>query len=150
MSDGTPWRPIVHAEDIARAFLAALEAPRGAVHDEAFNVGVNGENYQVRELAEIVRDTVPGCVVEYVGPGNPDPRSYRVDFTKIGAKLPAFVPAWNARRGALEIYEAVRAAGVTLEEFQGRKFTRLAQLKHLLATGQLDGRLQWTTVSTPR
>ena len=103
LSDGTPWRPVVHVQDIARAFAAALAAPREAVHNQAFNVGINEENYQVRDLAAIVQQAFPGCKVSYAAGGSPDPRSYRVDFSKIQLKLPAFEPAWNARargRGA--------------------------------------------------
>jgi len=145
MSDGTPWRPIVHVQDISRAFAAALVAPREAIHNEAFNVGSNGENYQVLELAEIVRATVPGCKVEF-GPGaGPDPRSYRVDFTKLGRCLPEFRPQWNASFGAKDLYSALQQAGISFDDFQGRKYIRLSQFKHLLDTGQLDPTLRWTT-----
>lgn len=143
MSDGTPWRPIVHIEDISRAFAAALVAPREAIHNQAFNVGANEENYQVRELAEIVRETVPGCSVEYAEGGGPDPRSYRVDFTKLNEMLPEFKPKWDARRGAQELYDAVQGAKLTAEEFQNRKFTRLVQFKYLLNSGRLDDTLRW-------
>lgn len=143
MSDGTPWRPIVHIEDISNAFAAALLAPQEAIHNQAFNVGANEENYQVRDLAEIVRETVPGCVVEYAEDGGPDPRSYRVDFTKLNVMLPGFKPKWNARLGAQELYDAVRAAELTAEEFQNRKFTRLVQFKYLLDSGRLDETLRW-------
>jgi nucleoside-diphosphate-sugar epimerase len=143
MSDGTPWRPIVHIEDISNAFAAALVAPQEAIHNQAFNVGANEENYQVRDLAEIVRETVPGCVVEYAEDGGPDPRSYRVDFTKLTQMLPDFKPKWNARLGAQELYDAVSAARLTAEEFQNRKFTRLVQFKYLLDSGRLDETLRW-------
>ena len=143
MSDGTPWRPIVHIEDIAQAFAAALVAPREAIYNEAFNVGVNSENYQVRDLAEIVQEIVPGCEVEYAGKGGPDPRDYRVDFTKIERALPSFKPKWNARRGAEELYAACREVHLQLEDFQGRKFIRLKQLRHLLDEGQLDETLRF-------
>jgi len=143
MSDGTPWRPIVHVEDIATAFAAALTAPQGAIHNQAFNVGANEENYQVRDLAEIVRDTVPGCEIEYVGYGGPDPRSYRVDFSKLAATLTDFRPKWNARLGAQELLIAAQRVGLTLEEFQNRKYIRLSQLKHLLSAGCLDDTLRW-------
>ena len=108
-SDGTPWRPIVHIRDIAQAFVAALEAPREAVHNEAFNVGRSDENYRIREIAEVVRTVVPDCEVEYAPDGGPDSRSYRVDFSKIDEMLPAFQPQWTARRGAEEIYQALRS-----------------------------------------
>jgi nucleoside-diphosphate-sugar epimerase len=147
MSDGTPWRPIVHIEDISRAFAAALVAPQEAIHNQAFNVGANEENYQVRDLAEIVRETVPGCSVEYAEGGGPDPRSYRVDFGKLTEMLPGFQPKWNARRGAQELYDAVRAVQLTEDEFQNRKFTRLVQFKYLLDTGRLDETLRWRSTT---
>jgi nucleoside-diphosphate-sugar epimerase len=143
MSDGTPWRPIVHIEDIARAAAAALVAPREAIHNEAFNVGANDENYQVRDLARIVQQTVPGCEVEYAAEGGPDPRSYRVDFGKLTRHLPDFRPKWSAPLGAQQLFEAVRRAGLTLADFQSRKFIRLPQLKHLLDTNRLDDTLRW-------
>lgn len=143
MSDGTPWRPIVHIQDIAQAFATALIAPREAIHNEAFNVGVNSENYQVRDLAQIVQEIVPGCEVEYAGKGGPDPRDYRVDFTKIERALPSFKPKWNARRGAEELYAACREVHLQLEDFQGRKFIRLTQLRYLLDEGQLDETLRF-------
>jgi nucleoside-diphosphate-sugar epimerase len=149
MSDGTPWRPIVHIRDIARAFAAALAAPRQVVHNEAFNVGANDENYQVLELAEIVRETVPGCVVEYAPGGGPDPRSYRVSFDKFRRAFPQFKPEWDARRGAGEVYDAVREAGLTPEDFQGRSFVRLKQLKHLLDLNLLDHTLRWRESRQP-
>jgi nucleoside-diphosphate-sugar epimerase len=118
-SDGTPWRPIVHVEDIGRAFVAALEAPRDAIHAEAFNVGRPEENYRVRELAEIVRDTVPGCELEFAGDASPDTRNYRVDCSKIARALPNFAPQWTARKGAAQLYEAYRDHGISLEEVEG-------------------------------
>jgi len=143
MSDGTAWRPIVHVEDIASAFCAALVAPRTAVHNEAFNIGANEENYQVRDLAEVVRQALPECEVEYAAGGAPDPRSYRVSFDKLRRRLPAFIPKWNARRGVQELYEGIRAAAVTVDDFRGRQFTRLAQFKHLLEAELLDNTLRW-------
>lgn len=143
MSDGTPWRPIVHVHDIAQAFAVALAAPREAIHNQAFNVGANGENYQVRELAEIVRNTVPGCVVEYADGAGPDPRSYRVDFSKLSRTLPDFKPQWNASFGAKDLYAALQEANVSLSDFEGRKFIRLSQIKHLLGQGLLDETLRW-------
>lgn len=145
LSDGTPWRPIVHVKDIANAFVAGLVAPHEAIHNQAFNVGVNGENYQVRDLAEIVQETVPACRVEYGGQGGPDPRSYRVDFSKL-AKTLDFKPNWNARLGAQELYSTFRQFRLTLEDFQGRKYIRLAQLEYLLRAGYLDGTLRWKNV----
>lgn len=143
LSDGTPWRPIVHVEDISQAFALVLTAPRETVHNHAFNVGANGENYQVRELAQIVHETVPGCNVEYAAQGRPDPRSYRVDFSKLTNVLPVFRPRWNARLGAQELYDAFKRFKLSLEDFQGRKYIRLNQLKHLLSIENLDNTLRW-------
>jgi nucleoside-diphosphate-sugar epimerase len=143
MSDGTPWRPIVHVQDIARAFATALVAPREVIHNQAFNVGATAENYQVRELAEIVRGTVAGCTLEYVTDTGPDPRSYRVDFGKLARTFPGLRPRWNASFGAKDLYAALQEADVTLEEFQGRRYTRLAQITHLLGSDRLDGTLRW-------
>jgi len=147
-SDGTPWRPIVHIEDISRAFLAALEAPRDAIHNQAFNVGRNEENYQIRDLAEIVRQTVPGCAVEYAPDAGPDKRCYRADFTRITKVLPAFQPVWNARTGAQELYDAYRRVGLGAEDFEGPRFMRIAHIKGLLASGRLDSSLRWTSQSS--
>ena len=144
-SDGTPWRPIVHIEDIGRAFLAVLGAPREVVHNEALNVGQTEENYRVRQLAEIVQDVVPGSRVEYAEGGGPDPRCYRVDFGKIHRLLPDFKPQWNARRGAEELYDAYRRGGLVIEDCEGPRFKRIDHLKHLLATNRVDATLRWRT-----
>jgi len=144
-SDGTPWRPIVHIEDVSRAFLAVLEAPREVVHNQALNVGQTEENYRIRELAEIVQDVVPGSQIDYAPDGGPDPRSYRVDFGKIQRLLPEFKPQWNARRGAEELYDAYRCAGLVIEDCEGPRFKRIDHLKHLLATGRVDATLRWST-----
>jgi nucleoside-diphosphate-sugar epimerase len=142
-SDGSPWRPIVHIEDISRAFIAALNAPREVIHNQAFNVGINEENYRIRELAEIVKETVPGCRVEYAPGAEPDTRTYRVNFDKIRTLLPEFKPQWNARRGAQELYEAYREYGVKLEEFEGPRYKRIDHIKQLLGDGVLDSTLRW-------
>jgi nucleoside-diphosphate-sugar epimerase len=143
MSDGTPWRPLVHIEDIARTTAAILAAPREFVHAEAFNVGADSENYQVRDLAEIVRDTVGGCEVEYAGTGDPDPRSYRVDFSRLRRTFPNLELRWTARRGAEEILAAYRSIGLTLADFEGHRFVRLKHLKLLLERDELDPELRW-------
>jgi len=143
LSDGTPWRPIVHVEDIAQAFALVLEAPHAVVSDQAFNIGSNDQNYQVRELAAIVAKVATNCSVEYAGEAGPDPRNYRVDFSKFARAFPAFQPAWDALKGARQLYEAYRAEGLTPESFQGRKYIRLNQIRHLLDTGQLDSSLRW-------
>src|SRR3989440_11246636 len=142
-SDGTPWRPIVHIEDIRRAFLAALAAPREVVHNQALNVGQTEEHYRIRELAAIVQEVVPGSHIEYAKDGGPDPRCYRVDFGKIQRVLPEFKPQWNARRGAEELYAAYRGVGLVLEDCEGPRFKRIDHLKHLMASGRVDATLRW-------
>ncbi len=148
-SDGTPWRPLVHIEDICRAFLAALEAPTAVVHNQAFNVGATEENYQVRDLAAIVRETVPGCHIEYSPGGGPDPRSYRVDFSKLKSHLPGFAPQWNVRRGAQEMFQACRDANLRVEDFEGPRFKRIAQIREHWAAGRLDSQLRWSSTPSP-
>ncbi len=143
MSDGTPWRPIVHVRDIVAAFLAALEAPREAIHDQAFNVCRPEENYRIRELAEIVAETVPGSRIEYAPDAGPDTRCYRVDSTKIFHVLPGFEPEWDARRGASELYDAYRGLGLTLEDLESSRYIRLRHLKKLMESGRLGSDLRW-------
>lgn len=143
LSDGTPWRPIVHVEDIARAFLAVLEAPREAIHDRAFNVGRTRENYRIRELAEIVAETVPGTAVEVAAGAGPDLRNYRVSCDRLARELPAFHPAWDARAGARELYAAYRRVGLTKELFDGPRFKRLGHIQRLQREGRLDASLRW-------
>lgn len=143
LSDGTPWRPIVHVEDVSQAFLVMLEAPRQAVHNQVFNVGVNDQNYQVSELASIVVQAFKGCQISYAQGGGPDPRSYRVDFSKLAAVVPAFHPKWNAKLGADELAHAYRQVRLTLDDFNGPRYVRLVQLKQLVQKGLLDERLRW-------
>jgi nucleoside-diphosphate-sugar epimerase len=142
-SDGSPWRPIVHIEDISRAFIAVLEAPRELIHNEAFNVGRNEDNYRIRDLADIVQETVPNCRVEYASDAGPDKRCYRVNCSKIAETLPSFQPQWDARKGASELYEAYQRVGLTLEEFEGPKYQRIAHIKYLLNDGLLNEDLRW-------
>jgi nucleoside-diphosphate-sugar epimerase len=142
-SDGTPWRPIVHIEDISAAFLAVLSAPQSTIHNQAFNVGVNSENYRIRELAAIVETIVPNCVVEYASDASPDKRNYRVDFSKITEQLPAFQPRWNATRGVEQLYKVYRDKDLRVEEFEGVKYRRVDHVKMLIAKGKLDGSLHW-------
>jgi nucleoside-diphosphate-sugar epimerase len=141
-SDGTPWRPIVHIEDISRAFIAALEAPAERVFNEAFNVGQTAHNYRIRDLAEIVASVVPNCVIEFADDAGPDKRSYRVSFEKIRARLPEFKPRWDARMGAEQLYKAYRSSDLTLEEFEGPRYQRIAHVRKLLAEGILDPALR--------
>jgi nucleoside-diphosphate-sugar epimerase len=150
MSDGSPWRPLVHVQDIARATAALLAAPRDLVHGEAFNIGGANENYQVRDLGEIVRETVPGSQVAYAGSGDPDPRSYRVDFGKFAAAFPDFRFEWDARRGAAELLDAYRAADLGDEELAGDRFIRLRRLRLLLENGSLDDDLRWQPAEARR
>jgi nucleoside-diphosphate-sugar epimerase len=142
-SDGTPWRPIVHIEDISRAFLAVLSAPREAVHAQAFNVGRNDQNYRIREIAQIVKETVPGCEIAFAEGAGPDKRNYRADFSKIGRLLPAFQPKWDARKGARQLYETYKALELKLEDFEGPRFRRIDQLKQLMGMGNLGPDLRW-------
>ena len=137
-SDGTPWRPIVHVSDIARAYAAALRAPRDVVHNQAFNIGTTTENYQMRELAELVHEIVPGSKIEYAPDAGPDKRCYRVDCNRIARTLHDFKPQWTARRGVEELYESYKRVGLTLEEFEGEKFKRITHIKKLVDEGRLD------------
>jgi nucleoside-diphosphate-sugar epimerase len=142
-SDGTPWRPIIHIRDIVAAAIAAFEAPQGAIHNETFNVGRMEENYRISELATIVTETVPGCRVDYAPGGGPDTRCYRINCDKITRVLPGFRPQWTARSGALELYNAYRAAGLTRGDLEGGRYTRLKHIKGLLNAGRLDASLRW-------
>lgn len=137
-SDGTAWRPIVHCEDISRAFIAVLKAPRDLIHNQAFNVGITKENFRVKEIAEIVKDTVPGSKIEYANNAEPDQRSYRVDFSKIDSTLKGFTPKWTARLGAKQLYDAYKKFGVTLEEFEGPRYRRITCLENKLRSGLLN------------
>ena len=142
-SDGTPWRPIVHIEDIGRAFIAALEAPTKLIHGEAFNIGSTHENYQIRDLAQIVSEVVPGCRIEYAQDGGPDTRCYRVDFSKVAKVLPDFKPRWTARTGAEELYEAIQRVGLQLDDFEGPRYKRISHIQQLISAGRLDASLRW-------
>ena len=143
LSDGTPWRPLVHIEDISRATAAILAAPLDRVRGEAYNIGVDSENYQVRDLAEIAAEAVGGVSVEYAGSGDPDARSYRVDFGKFARAFPDARLTWRAPAGARELAEAYRATGLTRDEFESDRYTRLKRIKRLLAAERLDRELRW-------
>jgi nucleoside-diphosphate-sugar epimerase len=142
-SDGTPWRPIVHIEDIARAFLAVLAAPPETVRAQAFNVGRDDQNYRIREIAEIVKETVPGCEISFAEGAGPDKRNYRPDFGKIARVLPGFQPQWDARKGARQLYEAYKTIGLRLEDLEGPRYRRIDQIRELLADGNLGADLRW-------
>jgi nucleoside-diphosphate-sugar epimerase len=146
-SNGMPWRPLVHVADIARAMACAAEAPAARVHGQVFNVGDNRENYRVREIADIVGEAIPGCEITF-GDGGADTRSYRVSFDKIQSELPGFACTHDARCGARELVDIFAAIGMTRDAFEFRAFTRLAQLRHLLESGQLDPSLRWTSART--
>lgn len=141
-SDGSPWRPLVHIEDIARAFLAVLDAPKETVHNQAFNVGVPSENFRIREIAEIVQQTVPGAELEFAPDASPDTRNYRVDCRRLATEVPEYRPRWTVRKGAAELYQAYQRIGLTLEEFEGRRYKRIDHIKQLLADGVIDRSLR--------
>jgi nucleoside-diphosphate-sugar epimerase len=142
-SDGSPWRPLVHALDIAKAITCTLEAPREVVHNEIFNVGDTRQNYRVREIAEIVADTFPGCDLTF-GDSVSDNRSYRVRFDKINGKLPGFACEWDAAAGARQLRNIFGRIDMTREIFEWRGFTRLKALEHLIRTGQIDRFFYWS------
>lgn len=144
LSDGSPWRPLVHVEDICAAAIAALSAPRHMVHNQAINVGRNGENYQIRDVAEMVGEAVPGSVVTFAEGGEPDTRDYRVDFGKAEDLLEAYQPKWTVAAGARQMADAFTAVGLTEEEFSGTYYLRIKRIRELLAAGRLDGELRWT------
>ena len=141
-SDGTPWRPLVHIEDISLAFVAALHAPRERVHNLALNVGDTAENYRIRDVAAMVEDVVPGSTVTYADDAAPDIRNYRVTCDRIVEILPDFAPRWTVRRGVEELYDAYRREGLTYEDFLSRRFLRIKHVKELQAEGVLDERLR--------
>ena len=145
ISDGTPWRPLVHVEDICQAIALALEAPRERVHNEIFNVGTDQQNYRIREVAEIIAGEFEGCTTSF-GPQGGDNRSYRISFHKIHRHLPDFQCRWSARRGAIQLREVFQRTGMTKETFFFRGFTRLAQLKHLIATRQINSDFYWQPI----
>jgi len=141
-SDGTPWRPLVHVLDICEAIVRTVEAPKDAIHNEVFNVGHDADNFQVREIAQIVANVFPGCELTF-GPSGGDNRSYRVSFAKIHAQLPGFRCAWDARKGAQQLHDVFKRIGMDRSTFEAKPFTRLKQLKYLSATGQIDDRFFW-------
>src|SRR3989441_5931512 len=146
-SDGTPWRPLVHVQDIGRAFLAVLHAPRALVHNEAFNVGRTEENYRISELAELVHAALPGCSVKFAEGGRPDTRCYRVDCSKLAETLPTFRPQWTVRRGITELSAAYAQYGLTREEFFGARYLRIKQIQKLQREGRVDATLRWRSAS---
>lgn len=142
-SDGLAWRPVVHVEDICHAMLAVLEAPRKDVHNEAFNVGRTDENFQIRDLADIVGRTVPDCRIEYAPGGTSDRRCYRVNCDKLSRVVPGFHPKWDVPRGVQQLFDGFSAAGITRDDLEGISFFRLRKLQDLLSKGLLDSTLHW-------
>jgi len=142
-SDGKPWRPVIHVQDVSRAFLAVLDAPLSDVHNQAFNTGANHLNHQIIELAEIVTKTVPGCELEVLAQSGADQRTYKADFGKFARIFPRFEFKWTAQKGAEELYGAFQRIGLTHATFTDKRFTRLKWLRHLLETGRLDKALRW-------
>ena len=143
-SDGTPWRPLVHIEDFSRAFIAVLKAPIDSIHNEVFNVGITKENYQMKDLAEIVTEVVPGSVIEYAENAAPDKRNYRVDCSKLKKTLPEYKPQWNARRGVEQCYSEIKKMRIkSIEEFEGAPYNRIAHIKNLINENKLDTFFRW-------
>ncbi|NNF59470.1 MAG: SDR family oxidoreductase [Rhodothermaceae bacterium] len=143
-SDGTPWRPLVHILDIAKAAACVLDAPREAIHNETFNVGSTEQNYRVREIAEIVAEAFPGCDLSF-GSSDGDNRSYRVSFEKINTQLPGFACDWDAQKGAAQLRRIFEQVDLSGGDFTSKKYTRLKQLNYLIRTGQIDDSFFWTT-----
>jgi len=143
-SDGTPWRPIVHIEDISGAFLALMTTPIEVVHNQAFNVGMNEENYRIRELAEMVKEVVPNCHIEFAPGAGPDKRCYRVDCSKLRRLVPEFKPKWNARLGVQQLYDAYQSHQLTLAEFESTRYSRIDYIRSMLRDNRLDSSLRWT------
>ncbi len=143
-SDGTPWRPFVHIEDICRAFIASLKAPLAAVHNQVFNVGHTAENYQISQVANFVGKIVPDCRIEYTPDGGPDKRCYKVSCEKISAMVPSFAPVWTVEKSINDLLHLYKSLNLKAEEFEGPKFNRIAHLRELMGNGQLDNSLRWT------
>ncbi len=142
-SDGTPWRPLVHIEDISRAFLVLLQAPREKVHGEAFNIGGDDENYQIRDVAQIVEEVVSGSRIAFAEGAGPDKRSYRASFAKLRQAFPELRPTWTVRASVEQMLTAYRENGLTIADFGGSRFMRIARVKELIAEGRLDEALRW-------
>jgi nucleoside-diphosphate-sugar epimerase len=136
-SDGSPWRPLVHVEDISRAFLALLEAPRDVIHNEAFNVGRDEDVVQIRTIAEQVSE-ITGAPVSFAEDAGPDTRNYQVDFTKIRTKVQAFQPRWTVPQGIAEIWKDAHNRGLTKEDFEGPRYVRLRRIQQLAGEGRLN------------
>ncbi|MPZ26532.1 MAG: NAD-dependent epimerase/dehydratase family protein [Micromonosporaceae bacterium] len=148
LSDGMAWRPLVHADDIAAAFVALLEAPREVVHNRAYNIGQSTENYLIRDVAELVAEQVPGSTVTFAAGASADTRNYRVSCDLIEREVPAFKPQWTVRTGIAQLIEEYRRTGLRIEDLTGPRYQRLKRITALQAAGQLDGELRWSGPST--
>lgn len=146
-SDGTPWRPLVHIEDIGRAFLAVLGAPADLVRNKAYNVGRTEENYQIKDLADMVRELIPTSVVRYAEGGGPDPRCYRVSCDTIARELPAFKPQWTVRKGMVELLDAFTRFKLDKETFLGAEYLRIKRIRELQESGEIDESLRRVAVA---
>ncbi len=147
-SDGRQWRPLVHVRDIANAFIAMLDVDRETIHDEAFNVGRDDTNLQIRTVAELVQAAIPGSEVTFADGAGSDARDYRVDFSKLHERVPSAAPTWTVDAGIRELADAYRLRGLTIEDLNGPRYTRLARINELQAAGRLDEELRW--VSSPQ
>jgi len=147
-SDGTPWRPIVHVEDLSSAFVAILHGPRDVSHNQIFNVGRTEENYRISELAEIVKNTVPGSRIEYALDAGPDKRNYRVDCSKLSRTMPHLNLKWDAQQGASQLYDSYQKVGLTVEDFEGPRYKRIDHIKHLMESRFLGATLRWQQPNT--
>jgi nucleoside-diphosphate-sugar epimerase len=147
-SDGKPWRPVIHVQDVARMFQAVLEAPIDKVHNQAFNAGANSLNHQIIDLANTAVKAVPNCKLEVVARSSADQRTYKADFGKFASTFPDFKFKWSVQTGAAELHEAFKRANLTHADFVDKRFTRLKWLRHLLDTNLLDNALRWTKPPT--
>ena len=142
-SDGTPWRPLVHIEDISRSFITLMKAPKEKVHNQAFNIGINSENYQIREVADFVGKTVPNCEVSFADGASPDLRNYRVNFDKLHTTFPEIGLQWTVPKGIVQLYNEYKRIGLNADDYEGVQYKRIAHIKHLLANNELDESLRW-------
>jgi nucleoside-diphosphate-sugar epimerase len=146
---GTSWRPLVHIEDIAAAYLALLQAPRAVVHNQAFNVGRSEENYRIRDVAELVRTIVPETRIEFADDASADKRNYRVNCDRLAREVPAWRPRWSVAAGAREVYQAIRDTKLSSQDFEGPRYNRIAYIRQLLAEGRIDAGLRWRQPAPP-
>lgn len=148
MTDGSPWRPVIHVEDVCLAFSLVLEAQKEKVSNQAFHVGSNKQNFRVKDLAEIAKKTVPGCALEYVNEPSADQRTYIADFSKLENTFPAFKPKWDPESGARQLHSAYQECRLQAEDMSGNRYVRLNRIKKLITEGQLDDTLRWKNGSS--